>query len=116
MAPHWRNLTDEQMKAVSATGGTIGIIFADQFLQRKGGPKDHQMVLEHMEHVIHVCGEDHVSIGSDLDGFISPPKDLRDGDSYLRLIQGMLERNWSPERMIKVCSENFLRTFEQLRP
>jgi len=116
VAPHWRNLTDDQMKAVSATGGTIGIIFAKQFLKRAGGPADAHMVLEHMEHVMNVCGDDHVSIGSDLDGFISPPKDLRNGDAYLRLIQGMLERKWCPERIQKVCSTNFLRTFEQLRP
>ena len=114
--PHWRNLTDPQIRAVAKTGGTIGVIFAKAFLARKSGPRDRDMVLEHMEHIIEVAGEEHVSIGSDLDGFISPPKDLRNGDAYLRLVQSMLERGWSEERMKRVLGTNFLRTFEQLRP
>ena len=113
---HWRNLDDAQLRAVAETGGTSGIIFAKQFLSRSGGPNDCHMVLEHMEHAIRVCGEEHVSIGSDLDGFITPPPDLMDGDGYLRLVDGMLQRGWEENRIRRVCGENFLRTFEQLRP
>ena len=116
VCPHWRNLDDDQIRAVSNSGGTTGIIFAKQFLKRKGGPRSLDMVLEHLEYAVKVGGEDHVSIGSDLDGFITPPPGLRDGDAYLRLVQGMIDRGWSLELMLKVASRNFLRTFEQLRP
>ena len=116
VAPHWRNLDDQQIRAIADSGGTIGIIFAKEFLARRGGPRDLEMVLEHMEYTIRVAGEEHVSIGSDLDGFIVPPADLRDGNCYARLVDGMLRRGWSVERMRRVCSENFLRTFEQIRP
>lgn len=114
--PHWRNLDDDQLRAVAATGGVVGIIFHVGFLARSGGPTDGQMVLEHMEHVIEVIGEDHVAIGSDYDGAIRPPDGLRREPAYPRLVQWMLERGWSETRIEKALGANFLRCLDQLRP
>ncbi len=112
----WRNLSDAQLKVIADTGGTVGIIFSEVFLKRRGGPIDGSMVLEHMEHVISVVGEDHVSVGSDYDGMIQPPIDIAGGDTYPRIVQYMLDRGWSVDRIQKVLGLNFLRCFEQLRP
>ena len=113
----WRNIDDAQIRAVADTGGTIGIIFQGGFLKRPGGPRDGRMVIEHMQHVIDVAGDEHVSIGSDYDGFIIPPKDLRDGGlGFARLVHYMLERGWSETRIRRVLGENFLRSFRHLRP
>lgn len=114
--PHWRNLSDAQIKAVADTGGTIGIIFSEQFLKRPGGPSDGAMVVEHIEHVIRVAGEDFVSLGSDYDGAITPPRDLPGADCYPRLVQHMLDRGFGEERIQKVLGGNFLRAFAALRP
>jgi len=116
VTPHWRNLDDRQIEAIAATGGTIGIIFADQFLSRPNGPKDGEMVLEHLAHIIDVAGEDHASIGSDYDGAITPPLGLRDGRGYPRLVQKMLDRDWSEERIRKLLGGNALRALRLLRP
>lgn len=113
---HWRNLDDRQVKAIADTGGTIGIIFSATFLATREGARDGAMVVEHMQHVIDVAGEDFVSIGSDFDGFIIPPKDLRSALGYPRLVQHMLDRGWSAERVKKVLGGNFLRAFESIRP
>ena len=113
---HWRNLDDRQIKAIADTGGTIGIIFSKAFLARRGGPRDGRMIIEHMAHVIDVAGEDFVSVGSDYDGAIVPPGELRSGDAFPRLVQHMLDQGWSPERVTKVLGGNFLRAFEALRP
>lgn len=113
----WRNIDDDQIRAVADTGGTIGIIFQGGFLKRSGGPKDGHMILEHMEHVIEVVGDEHVSIGSDYDGAIIPPRDMRDGGiAFARLVQYMLDRGWSTDRIQRVLGTNFLRAFEMLRP
>jgi membrane dipeptidase len=114
--PYWRNLDDRQIKAIADSGGTIGIIFAQIFLKRRRGPKDAGMILDHMQHVIDVAGEDFVSIGSDYDGMIVPPPDLRCGSHYPRLVQKMLDRRWSDTRIRKVLGGNFLRVFEAVRP
>jgi membrane dipeptidase len=114
--PHWRNLDDKQLKAIAETGGTIGVIFALPFLKRRGGPSNLDMVLEHLEHIIAVCGEDHASIGSDYDGAIVPPRDCRDGLAYPRMTQRMLERGWSATRVEKVLRGNALRVLGAVRP
>ncbi len=115
--PHWRNLDDDQIKAVADTGGVVGIMAQGSFLSRKGGPRDGAMLVEHMEHVIDVAGEDAVALGTDYDGAISPPKDIRSGEvAYPRLIQHMLDRGWSEARIRKALGLNFLRCFGALRP
>ncbi len=114
--PHWRNLDDDQLRAIAQTEGTVGIIFSEAFLKRPGGPVDGTMVLEHMEHVMNIVGDDHVSVGSDYDGAIVPPKDIATGDTFPRLVQQMLQRGWSAERIAKVLGGNFLRAWAALRP
>lgn len=116
VTPHWRNLDDEQIRAVASSGGTIGIMYEPAFLRRRGAPVDGRLVIDHMQHVIDVAGEDFVSIGTDYDGAISPPPDLRSADSYPRLVAYMLERGWSEARIGKVLGANFLRAFAHLRP
>ncbi len=113
---HWRNLDDDQLKAIADTGGVIGIIFSQAFLKVRGGPRDSGMVVDHMEHVIDVVGEDHVAVGSDYDGAIVPPPDLRSGTNYVRLVAAMLARGWSAERVEKVLGGNALRVLAELRP
>ncbi|MCU0693603.1 MAG: dipeptidase, partial [Polyangiaceae bacterium] len=114
--PHWRNLDDAQLRVIADTGGTIGIIFQTVFLRHRPGPLNGSVVVDHMQHVIDVVGDDFVSIGSDYDGMISPPRDMADATCYPRLVQYMLDRGWSEARIRKVLGENFLRVFEALRP
>lgn len=113
---HWRNLDDRQLRAIAQTGGTIGVIFSAHFLQTRRGPRDADMVLDHMQHIIQTVGEDHVSVGSDFDGAIIPPRDLAGGDHYPVLVEKMLVRGWSEHRIRKVLALNFLRCFAALRP
>ncbi len=68
VAPHPRHRTDEEIKAVADTGGVIGI-FIMPYLA-KGNQPTAADVMQHIEHVIDVAGEDHVSIGTD--GVVSP--------------------------------------------
>ncbi len=58
-----RNKTDEEMRAVVATGGVVGIYFMP-FLVPNGRATAADVVA-HLEHALQVCGEDHVSIGTD---------------------------------------------------
>ncbi len=114
--PHWRNLDDGELKQVADTGGVVGIIFAVNFLRRRGGPVDGAMIVEHMEHVRRVAGDDAVAVGSDYDGAIVPPRDLAGGETYPRLVQHMLDRRWSHEQIQKCLGDNFLRALGMLRP
>jgi membrane dipeptidase len=114
--PSWRNLDDAQIKAIADCGGAIGVVFAEYHIKTKSTSPGSGMILDHLEHIIKVAGEDCASIGSDYDGFIVPPPELRSGVAYARLVQAMLDRRWSIDRIRKILGRNFLRAFQALRP
>jgi membrane dipeptidase len=68
LAEHPRHRTDEEIRAVSASGGVTGI-FIMPYLA-KGKQPTAADVIRHLEHAINVGGEDHVSLGTD--GTVSP--------------------------------------------
>ncbi len=74
-----------------------------------------ESVVRHLAHVVETVGEDHASLGSDWDGAINPPGDLRTPRTLPRLVEGMLARGWGTERIQKILGGNFLRTVEALR-
>ncbi|MBW2313959.1 MAG: membrane dipeptidase [Deltaproteobacteria bacterium] len=111
--PHWRNLDDEQLRAVADLGGTIGVMYQESFLGKP--PCTTETVVDHVEHIVNTVGEDHASLGSDWDGAISPPRDLTTCLDLPRVADRMLQRGWSPERVQKILGGNFLRTVEMLR-
>jgi len=110
---HWRNITDEQLRAVADTGGTVGVILHAAFLGRRGVTVS--TVVDHLTHIVNTVGEDHASIGSDYDGAITPPKDLPGLWTFPRLVQEMLDRGWSELRIRKILGGNALRVVEALR-
>jgi membrane dipeptidase len=63
-----RNKRDEELRACAEKGGVVGI-YCMPFLRMQGQPVADDVVA-HVEHALRVCGEDHVSIGTD--GTISP--------------------------------------------
>jgi membrane dipeptidase len=70
LAPLPRNKTDAELKLLADKGGVVGI-YLMPFLRSAGQPTAEDLV-RHIEHAVHVCGEDHVGIGTD--GNISPVK------------------------------------------
>jgi len=58
-----RNLWDAEMKACADKGGVVGIYWMP-FLVPNSRPTSADVV-RHMDHVKNLCGEDHVSIGTD---------------------------------------------------
>jgi membrane dipeptidase len=114
---HWRNLDDDQIRLVADTGGVVGIMFHGLFLD--GSQWRHcppERVLDHMEHVIEVAGEQAVAIGTDWDGMVIPPKGLEEPGRLPRLVQLMLDRKWSEARIRGALGTNALRTFELIAP
>jgi membrane dipeptidase len=60
---HPRNRTDAELRAVADKGGVSGVFFMP-FLSEGRQPTAAD-VIRHLEHMIQVAGEDHVSIGTD---------------------------------------------------
>ena len=108
----WRNLDDPQIRAVAERGGVVGVMYHCGFL----GGRTAEDVVRHLEHVVHVGGEDAAALGSDWDGLIVTPRDMPTVRELPVLVQRMLERGWPPERVRKVLGSNYLRVVGAVRP
>ena len=111
LAPHWRNIDDEQVRAIADTGGIIGVMYQTPIL---GGSRA-ETVVAHLDHIISAVGEDHAALGSDWDGMILPPRDMPTCLELPRLVEIMLARRWSPARVSKVLGGNFVRVLSAMR-
>jgi membrane dipeptidase len=60
---HPRNKRDDELRALAQKGGVIGI-YMMPFLNAQG-PARIEHFLQHVDHAVQVCGEDHVGVGSD---------------------------------------------------
>ncbi|HEX2686303.1 MAG TPA: dipeptidase [Kofleriaceae bacterium] len=71
-------------------------------------------VIDHIEHVIAVGGEDAVGIGDDFDGIQDPPIGFEDVSFYPRISEELLRRGHSEAQVKKVLGENFLALFARV--
>lgn len=113
---HWRNLSDDQLRAVADTGGLAGIFFFGSYLGGGffGGPVE--LVARHIAHAVHVVGAEHVALGSDWDGMIVTPSDMRTCLELPRLVQALLDRGLSDEQVVMVLGRSFLRLLARIHP
>jgi membrane dipeptidase len=72
---HPRNKEDTELKALADKGGVVGIYMLPYIA---ASPKQPMLddYLQHLEHALKVCGEDHVGIGSDVPFFRVDDNDL----------------------------------------
>jgi membrane dipeptidase len=105
--PHPRNLDDDQIRALAARGGIVGVIFVAAYLG--GAFCTLERVADHIEHVARVGGDDCVALGSDFDGFMPLPRGLRDAADLPRLTEILWRRGWREPRLAKLLGGNALR-------
>ncbi len=62
--PHYRNLSDEQIRACAATGGLVGLSGSSMYL---GDPAAGSAALfRHLDHIVQLCGPEHAGLGLDV--------------------------------------------------
>ncbi len=108
----WRNLSDDQLKAIKEAGGIVGIIFYPYFLSSIFSRRIEDVVM-HITYCAEKFGTDFISIGSDFDGFIfSLPKELEDVSKYQNLAKALLKKGFAEEDVKKIFYENGFRFFK----
>lgn len=112
---HWRNLDDDQLKAVADSGGTVGVMYQSSFLGPSLWNGRADWIAEHLLHIIRTVGDDHASLGSDWDGMIVPPRDMPTCVELPVLVEKLLARGLSPDSIQKVLGKSFLRALALLR-
>jgi membrane dipeptidase len=109
---HWRNIDDEQLRAVADQGGCVGVIFARRYL----GSASIDAVVDHLLHIIDVAGDDLPALGSDFDGFVVPPEGLEDVAALPNLTVALSRRGVAPRVLEKILGGNVLRVLDAVPP
>jgi membrane dipeptidase len=153
ICPVFRNVKDDQIKAVAKNGGVICINFYSGFISKeydrvqaflnKGKdsviamlmtrydsvkakatwqavydstmnatrPTLGQMV-DHIDHIVKLVGDDYVGIGSDYDGVSSLPIGLEDVTTYPKITEELKRRGYSDASVRKILGGNVLRVMK----
>lgn len=92
MHPVDYNLTEEDVRAIAASGGVVGVIFMPYWLDKSESGPGLGAIWETMQQIRAWSGDtwDHVAIGTDFDGFTDPPDDC-DSEAQLPRVRAMLE-------------------------
>ena len=77
---------------------------------RRGSIHD---VVDHIDHLVKLIGDDYVGIGSDFDGVDSLPEQLEDVSKYPLITQELVNRGYSEESIRKILGKNVMRVFRE---
>lgn len=111
LCPHWRCLTDAQIRALAAAGGVLGIAFAPFFIHPEKATIDR--LVEHICYVVELVGIDHVAIGSDFDGLGDIPAVVADVGQLVLLTHSMMKYGFNEAEISKIWGGNFMRLLRQ---
>ena len=104
-----RNLSDDQIRGIAATGGLIGIGYWDGAICDTSPAA----VAAAIAHVRDLVGIDHVALGSDFDGAVTTGFDT---SQLVFVTQALADRGFSEEEIRKVMGGNLLRLLERTLP
>ena len=96
-----RNLSDDQIRAVAAKGGLIGIGYWDTATCGT----DAQAIVQAMRYVSDRVGAEHVALGSDFDGAITAPFDTT---GLVKITDAMLQAGFSEQEIRMIMGENVM--------
>jgi microsomal dipeptidase-like Zn-dependent dipeptidase len=108
-ADNGRNLTDDQLRGIAATGGLVGIGFWDTAT----GGRDAASIARAIAHAVSVIGAEHVGLGSDWDGAVPVPFDAA---GLPALTEALIDAGLDEATIRAVMGENALRLFAAVLP
>jgi membrane dipeptidase len=108
LAAHPRNLADAELAGIARSGGVVGVNFHSTFLAsgREGTLAD---VVAQVRYLARTMGPEHVAIGSDFEGDIRPPAELRDLGGYQKLAAALARAGFERGEIEGIFSRNALR-------
>jgi len=107
------NLHDWEIQRLARDGGVVGVIFMPYWLMPRESRQGINFISRHIEHIIQVGGEDVAGIGSDFDGFTTPPDDLDNASQLPRLTQRLVVDGYSPAVIKKILGSNAMRLLRE---
>ena len=111
---HDRNLTDEQLRALSQKGGVVQVCPCPDFLREDKPEATLDDFMQHLEHAIQVAGIDHVGIGTDFDGG-GGVKGCNGDNDLINITVRLLKAGYTEEEIGKLWGGNFLRVMREVQ-
>jgi membrane dipeptidase len=157
LCPVFRNVKDEQIKAVAKNGGVICINFYSGFISKTFSKRGDELdsgsverrriqdslftlskdsaqmrkqwreyyrkemekvrpslsdLVDHIDYIAKLVGDDYVGIGSDYDGVSSLPIGLEDVTTYPKITEELVRRGYSKKSIKKILGGNVLRVMK----
>jgi microsomal dipeptidase-like Zn-dependent dipeptidase len=104
-----RNLSDDELRGVAATGGVIGI----GFWETATCGRDALAIAKAMRYTANLVGAEHVGLGSDFDGAVAEPFDVT---GLVVITDALLQAGFSEQEVRLIMGENFARVLAQVLP
>ncbi len=109
-----RNLTDEQVRALAANQGLLGMAFLPYFLRENEAEASVDDVVTSIDHVCQLVGPNHIGLGSDFDGFDGKLTGLEDAAMLPAVTAGLASRNYPEADIKQILGGNFLRVWQEV--
>ncbi|MEA3400891.1 MAG: membrane dipeptidase [Armatimonadota bacterium] len=111
--PHWRGLTDDQIRALAEARGVLGMAFHPLFIDRDAPSMERLM--DSIEHVVELVGPDHIGIGADYDGMPETAIPIPPAVERLpEFTEALVEQGFDDETILKVLGGNFMRVLREV--
>lgn len=107
--PGPRNLSDDQLRRLAATGGVIGIGYWPGAVCEGGI----DAIVRAMRYTADLVGIDHVALGSDFDGTVETPFDT---SGLAQLTEALLEAGFSEDEIRQIMGGNVRRLLLETLP
>jgi len=111
-----RNLTDEQLRAIRDSGGTVGLNVYHSFVHRDPEKQTAETLALHAAHMAEIMGIEHVACGFDFCEFMGPPDNngaagLEDCGGVPAFFQCLERLGMSAGERRMIARENLLKIF-----
>lgn len=113
LCSHFRNLTDEQIRAMAKRGGWIGVNFYPRFL-REDGRATVEDIAEHIDYMCQLGAQKHVGFGSDFDGIEYTPEGCESPAKVPAILDALRRRGYGEEALADIAGRNFLEYYRRL--
>jgi membrane dipeptidase len=114
LCDHPRNLDDEQLDVLQATGGLVQVTMVSNFLRPKARAADLTVadIVDHIDYAVNRIGVEHVGIGTDFDGG-GGVAGFMNASQAPNLTAELVKRGYDREMLGKIWGGNFLRLLRQ---
>ena len=112
---HFRNLTDDQLRALFQAGGYVGVNFYPCFLS-DDSRAGLDTVCDHVLHMLELGGDGHVGFGSDFDGIECKPEGLSGPQDFPALLNALRLRGLNEDQIEGIAGKNLIRYYDRIDP